>query len=71
MNEKYWEELSKDISESSLKKMHGKIKECLDMEDAGQTDQYGVRAHPDWKKQADIFEKAMSNRGIDFTPIKW
>jgi hypothetical protein len=72
MDEKVWEKISADVSKNTLKELHGIISNLLAEEDkSGGVKEFGVREYQDWKKQADIFENALKERGFDYNPIQW
>jgi hypothetical protein len=54
--------------------LYEKIKSRLAAEDSlpsGANKAYGVREFPDWKQQADSFEKALDNLNYPYTKIIW
>lgn len=71
LNHQRWEYEAKNLSEGSVTDIHNLIKKSLKDEDDGKVTNLGVREHRDWKQQADIYEAAMGERGINFEPIDW
>ena len=61
------------LSSQSLKDLHELVADALSADDGhnGDGKRYGVRNHPDWKKDADAFESEMKSRNMEFTPISW
>jgi len=72
MDEHVWTKIAKNLSDTSLNELHDCIKKCLKSDDEGiSSEHYGVRKYRDWRKQADIFEAELRERGNEFEPIDW
>ena len=61
------------LSNESLQDLHALIREALEMDDAAPKGEkpFGLRDHPDWKKQADEYEAEMAFRRVWFRKIDW
>ncbi len=61
------------LSDQSLRDLHVMIREAMESDDATAfgPKPFGVRANPDWRRQADAFEQEMQTRGILFDEIDW
>lgn len=64
----------KQLSDSALDALLDLIRECVVADEntaPGSPKPYGVKAHTDWRKQADDFEAELRERNIEFKPIIW
>lgn len=63
----------KELTTPSLRELHALIAKILREEDAqpAQRHKYQVRAHSDFREQADVIEEILTERGEQVTPIGW
>jgi len=72
MDAELWEEISKGLTDNTLKDLQENISRLLAEEDKpGAVKEFEVREHLDFKQQADIFENELKKRDIDYKPIQW
>lgn len=62
------------LSDGGLLSMYRAIADALAADDtqaAGSSRTYGVREFGDWRRWAEVLEREIRRRGLEYTPIAW
>ena len=69
-----FDRVRKPLSTPALLTIHDEIRRLLAEDDAVPDyagKRHGVRKHPEFKAEADVIERILTNREVTFSPIPW